>query len=170
MPTKLLPIKPFQETLGSSFCGPAVMKMVLEYYGVEKSESELAVLANKDDILGVSSDDIKRVLESFGLTVETKNFASYDDIQKALDNQIPVIVDWMTRGRNDYPEDDVPDGHNSIVCGLDEKNIYLQDPEVGRMRTITREDFLRVWFDFSSDHIEKWDDLIIRQMISVYKK
>lgn len=169
MDFKLLQVKPFQETLHGSFCGPAVIKMVLEYYGIEKTESKIALLTNKDDELGISDQDIKRVLESFNLKVEIKNFASFDDIQAVLDKNAPVIVDWMTRGRADYEVDEVPDGHYSVVCGLDEENIYLQDPEVGRMRTIPKEDFIRVWFDFTSDHIEKWDDMIIRQMIVVYK-
>lgn len=98
----MLPVKPFQETLHGSFCGPASLKIVLDYYGVEKSQ-------------------------------------------------------------------EVADGHNSVVVGLNKEYIYLQDPEVGRVRKINRDDFFRVWFDFSSDHIEKWEDMIIRQVIVIYK-
>lgn len=170
MDNHFLPIKPFQETLRGSFCGPAVIKMVLAYYGVEKSEAEVAILSNKDDDLGIGDADIKRTLEKEGLKVEIKNFASFEDIQAALDKKAPVIVNWMTRGRNDYDEDEVVDGHYSIVIGLDEENIYLQDPEVGRVRKIQKEDFYRVWFDFTSDHIEKWEDMVIRQMIAAYQK
>lgn len=166
---KLLPVKPFQETLHSSFCGPAVIKMVLDYYGIEKTESEIAVMANKDEDLGISDQDIKRVLESFGLKVEIKNFASFEDIKSVLEKDVPVIVDWMTRGRSDYDEDELVDGHNSVVVGLDEEYIYLQDPEVGRIRKLLKKDFIRVWFDFTTDHIEKWEDMVIRQMIAVYK-
>ncbi|HBD02016.1 TPA: hypothetical protein DCZ17_00690 [Candidatus Collierbacteria bacterium] len=169
MDTNLLPVKPFQETLHGSFCGPAVIKMVLDFYGIEKSEAEVATLSNKDEDLGISDQDIKRVLESEGLRAVIKNFSSFEDIQSALDEGSPVIVDWFTRGRKDYGEDEVADGHYSIAVGLDDKYIYLQDPEVGRVRKIKREDFLRVWFDFTSDHIEKWEDMVIRQMIAVYK-
>jgi len=169
MDTNLLPVKPFQETLHGSFCGPAVIKMVLDFYGIEKSEAEVAILSNKDDDLGISDEDIKRTLEGEGLKVEIKNFASFDDIQIALDKKAPVIVNWMTRGRADYDEDDLADGHYSVVVGLDEENIYLQDPEVGRLRKLLKEDFIRVWFDFTTDHIEKWEDMVIRQMIAVYK-
>lgn len=165
----LLPVKPFQETLHGSFCGPAVIKMVLDFYGIEKTESEVAGLSNKDEDLGISDQDIKRVLENSGLKVEIKNYADFEDIQTALDKKAPVIIDWMTRGRYDYEEDEVADGHYSVVVGMDEENIFLQDPEVGRVRKIPKEDFIRVWFDFTSDHIEKWEDMVIRQMIAVYK-
>jgi hypothetical protein len=31
--------------------------------------------------------------------------------------------------------------------------LSLQDPEIGRLRKLKRKDFMRVWFDFRSDHI-----------------
>ncbi len=164
----MLPVKPFQETLHGSFCGPACLKMILDYYGVNKSEHELAQLTNKNDELGISSQDMRMVAENFGFKVEIKDFATFKDIQHWLGKDIPVIVNWFSRGRYDYDEDEVADGHNSVVVGLDIGYIYLQDPEVGRVRKIRREDFFRVWFDFSSDHIEKWEDMIIRQIIAVY--
>lgn len=165
----LLQVKPFQETLHGSFCGPAVIKMVLDYYGIEKSEAEVAQLSNKHQDLGISANDIRKVFEDFNLRVEIKNFSSFADIRFALNNNAPVIVDWMTRGRNDYDEDELVDGHYSVVVALDEDSIYLQDPEVGRIRKIPQTDFIRVWFDFTTDYIEKWEDMVIRQMIAVYK-
>lgn len=169
MDTNFLPVKPFQETLHGSFCGPAVIRMILDFYGIEKSEAEIATISGNDPNLGIGENQIISVLESFSLKTETKNFASYQDLENYLSKGIPVIVDWFTRGRADYAEDEVADGHYSIVVGLDATHIYLQDPEVGRVRKISREDFLRVWFDFSTDHIEKWEDLIIRQAIAVYR-
>ena len=169
MDTNLLPVKPFQETLHGSFCGPAVIKMALDFYGLEKTEAEIATLSGNDPNLGIGEKEIKNVLESFSLKTEAKNFANYEDLEKYLSKGIPVIVDWFTRGRADYAEDEVVDGHYSIVVGLDETNIYLQDPEVGRVRKIPREDFLRVWFDFTTDHIEKWEDLVVRQSIAIYR-
>lgn len=167
--TLMLDVNPFQETLHGSFCGPASLKIVLDYYGVEKSEDELAKLTNKDDNLGISDKDIKRVAEELGFKVNIKNFCTYADIEEWLKKGVPIIVDWFTRGRKDYDENEVADGHNSVVIGLDEGFIYLQDPEIGGVRKIDKEDFMRVWFDFKSDHIEDWDDMIIRQLIAIYK-
>jgi predicted double-glycine peptidase len=169
MNTKLLPVKPFQETLHGGFCGPATIKMILDYYGIEKTEAELATLTHKSDELGITDQDTKRVLESFGLNVAIKSFADFTDIKYWLDKDVPVIVDWFTRGRNDDDEDEMADGHYSIAVGLDEESIYLQDPEVGRIRKIPKKDFLRVWFDFLPSNIEKWEDMVIRQIIAVYR-
>lgn len=43
----MLKLKPFQETLNASMCGPASLKIVLNYYGVEATEKELARLVGK---------------------------------------------------------------------------------------------------------------------------
>jgi predicted double-glycine peptidase len=81
---------------------------------------------------------------------------------------VPVIVNWFTRGRSDYGDEETPDGHYSVVVGLDGDHIYLQDPEIGSLRIIEREDFLRVWFDFKPAYITSWDDIILRQLIAIY--
>src|SRR5581483_6319361 len=165
----LLPVQPFQETLHASMCGPASLKMVLAYYGVEKGEQELAQLAGTDPDLGTNATGIKKAAEELGFTVEVKDNSTFEDIQAWLDKEVPVIVNWFTRGRIDYPESDVPDGHVSVVVGLDQEFIYLQDPEIGKLRKIARDDFLRVWFDFKSDHITSWDDMVNRQLIAIYR-
>lgn len=165
----LLSVKPFQETLHAGMCGPASLKMVLAYYGVEKTEAELAKLCGTDPSLGTTDEGIKKAAESLGFTVEIKNNSTFEDIQVWLDKKVPVIVNWFTRGRIDYPESEVPDGHLSVVAGLDDEYIYLQDPEIGKLRKISRDDFLRVWFDFKSIYISSWDDMIIRQLIAIYR-
>jgi predicted double-glycine peptidase len=40
----MLEVKPFQETLHEGMCGPASLKIVLDYFGVNKTENELADL------------------------------------------------------------------------------------------------------------------------------
>ncbi len=169
MQAKLLNVKPFQEKLNAGYCGPAVLKMTLEYYGIEKAEEELATLAGTNEETGTDDKALQRVLESFGLKVTIKNEASFEDIQSWLDKEVPVIVDWFTRGRADYPDSAVADGHYSIVVGLDDGFIYLQDPEIGSLRKLARNDFMKVWFDFCGEQITSWGDIILRQLIAVYK-
>jgi len=164
----LLNVKPFQETLHACMCGPASLKIVLDYYGVDKTEKELAELAGLNPELGINDKDIVRVAESLGFKAEIKNESSFEEIEKWLGKGMPVIVDWFTRGRQDYGDLEVADGHYSVVVGLDDEYIYLQDPEIGGERKIKRENFMRVWFDFSGEYI-KPDELIIRQIIAIYK-
>jgi predicted double-glycine peptidase len=164
----MLKIKSFQETLNASMCGPASLKIVLDYYGAEKTEKELAKLTGAKKDLGTDERGIKRAAESLGFRVQIKNNSNFKDIEKWLDKKVPVIVNWFTRGRQDYSESDVADGHYSVVTGLDEKYIYLQDPEIGKIRKIGKDEFLTVWFDFRGKYI-KANELIIRQIIVIYK-
>lgn len=165
----ILDVKPFQETLHGGYCGPATLKILLSYYGLEKSEEELAQLCGIDKHLGIDDQAIKKVAEQLGFKVEIKNFADYSDMQSWLKKGVPVIVNWFTRGRSDYGDSVVADGHYSVVMGLDDENIYLQDPEIGKMRTIARSEFMKVWFDFRGERIESWDEMVIRQIIVVYR-
>ena len=163
---KLLSVKPFQETLGGGYCGPASLKMVLEYFGESLSEKEIAKHCRRDSELGTSDADIVRAASLYGFNAVVKNNASFADIKQWLKREVPVIVNWFTRGRSDYDDSEVPDGHYSVVVGLDGRNIYLQDPEIGKLRKIRRDDFLRVWFDFEGRYIRP-DELIVRQIIAI---
>ncbi len=164
----MLKIKPFQETLSAGMCGPASLKILLSYYGVEKDEKELAELCGTKKDLGTDDQGIKKAAESLGFKVKIKNNSSFRDIERWLDKSVPIIVNWFTRGRVDYTDADVSDGHYSVVCGLDDENIYLQDPETGSMRKLDKEDFMTVWFDFTGKYI-KPNELIIRQIIAIYR-
>jgi len=168
MNKNLLAVKPFQETLHGGYCGPASLKMVLEYWGINKNEEEVAIACNRDPELGTDDVALKKAAESYGFRVEIENNSSFDSMQGWLDRRVPVIVNWFTRGRSDYGEEEVPDGHYSVVVGLDEEYIYLQDPEIGGLRKLKRDDFMRVWFDFKPAYITSWNDMIIRQLIAVY--
>ena len=166
---KFLKIKPFQETLDRGWCGPAVLKMILEFYGIRKSEKELVRLAGTTFKAGTNANQMQRVLRRFGLKTKLKDNSNFSHIRKYLNKNIPVIVDWFTHGRRDYPDSQVADGHYSIVFGLDKKYIYLQDPEIGKLRKIKRGDFLKVWFDYSGAFLRSKKQFYIRRLIVVYK-
>lgn len=165
---KMLDIKPFQESLHKSMCGPASLKIVSEYYGVELTEKRLAELSGWNESLGVDAAGIAKAAKELGFKVKVKNNSDFGDVKYWLNARVPVIVNWFTRGRSDYQDSEVADGHYSVVAGLDDDFMYLQDPEIGRIRKIRKRDFLRVWFDFKGECI-KPGELIIRQLIAIYK-
>lgn len=165
---KILPIQPFRETLYKGYCGPASLKMILQYYGIEKTEAELVKLMGINNDQGTDAEKIQKTAKSFGLKCDLKNNSDFQDIEKYLDQKIPIIANWFTRGRNDYPDSAIADGHYSVVVGLDKNFIYLQDPEIGKIRKIQKDDFKRVWFDFKGKYIRP-NELIIRQIIAIYQ-
>jgi predicted double-glycine peptidase len=152
----MLPVKPFRQTSG--FCGPASLKIVLEYYGIHKTEKELVKLTGCTKKTGTSAKGILDAAKKCGLKGNTKDNTTLKDIKSYLTKKIPVIVDW-------FSEDE---GHYSVVVGLDKKKIYLQDPERGHLKTIPIETFMRIWFDFSGEYLKSKKDLILRRLIIVY--
>src|SRR3990167_6340765 len=68
----LLQVKPFQETLNAGMCGPASLKIVLAYYGVHKSEKELARLCQHSKKLGVTNEQMEQAARSLGFRVRSE--------------------------------------------------------------------------------------------------
>lgn len=141
-------------------CGPASLKMVLDFIGIEKTENELAEMTGYIPTKGTKSEGLIKAAKKLGLKVFQKDFAEIEDLKEyVINKKIPVIVDWFS----------TDDGHYSVVVDIDDKNIYMQDPELGNLRTMDLEIFKRVWFDFTGNFLDSKDQLIIRRMIVVYK-
>lgn len=152
----MLAVKPFQQSSG--LCGPASLKMVLEYFGVKKSEKELAKLSKAHPHHGTTAANLVAAAKKLEFKAHYKDFSSLKEIKKYLDKKIPVIVDWWS----------VDDGHYSVVAGLDKKFIYLQDPELGKINKLDLITFQRNWFDFEGEILKKNQAVFVRRLIVVY--
>jgi len=143
--------------------------MVFSYFGMDVSEEELAQRTEATRDLGTTAEKMKAAAEKYGLQAEIQNGCELQDITAWLEKDAPVIVDWFTRGRDDYAEDiSSADGHYSVVNGIDDIHIYLQDPEIGKERKMRKDIFERVWFDFEGDRIRP-NELIVRQIIAIHR-
>ena len=164
-----LKVPPFKQT-DASRCGPASVKMVLDYYGIIASEDEVAKSCNHTFERGCSNEDMKTALEKYGLSVEIKQDNSFDDVSSWVKKKVPVIVDWFTGGIAPSLRD-FPNGHASVVVGIDANNIHIIDPENGKVRSIKKKDFIRVWFDWKNNNqTPNKESLLLRLMIIATKK
>jgi len=154
---KLLKLKSFRQSPG--LCGPASLKIVLEYYGIEKSEQELTKMCGATAKNGVEAEPIIAVAKKLGLKGFIKDHSNLNDLAKYLAKKIPIIVDWFS----------TDDGHYSVVVGLEKKFIYLEDPELGGLNKIKIDVFYRNWFDFKGNFINKPSDLIIRRILVIHQ-
>lgn len=153
----MLKVKPYKEKPG--MCGPACLKMVLQYFGRQMSEQRLAKLCGWTKAKGVKSEAVLKVAKGLGFQGFIKDFATVSDLwHYVLKKKIPVIVDWFSRD----------DGHSSVVVNINRENIYLLDPEFGLVRSMKLGIFKRVWFDFPGDYIKTKRQLIIRRMMVIY--
>lgn len=121
-------------------CGPASLKAVLAYYGVNKTEAELARLAGANPEDGTKPLGIARAARALGFQAEVQDNISLGDVKKWLSEGVPVIVDWWS----------TDEGHYSVVTAIRDGSVYMKDPELGTERAMPMADFERVWFDFES--------------------
>jgi len=157
----MIKLKPFRQTPG--LCGPASLKMVMDYYGVSVSEKEIARVSGATKEKGTSIKGLIKAARHFGFKTSLKKNSSLKDLEYFVKTKIPVIVDWF----------DEDDGHYSIVVDIDKKNVVLMDPALRkilifiRRKVFPREIFLRVWFDFPGKLIKDKKDLVLRLMLVV---
>ncbi|MEX2010386.1 MAG: cysteine peptidase family C39 domain-containing protein [Parcubacteria group bacterium] len=125
-----------------SFCGPASLVSLLDYYGVRISEKELGRLCGTTISKGTEPEDLIRVLKKLGFKVFSKEQGTWSEIREIVSRGTPVLVNWWS----DY---ELPsDGHYSLVYRMTDKSIYLMDPELGGYRRMQRAKFMRQWYDF----------------------
>jgi predicted double-glycine peptidase len=150
-------LKPVLQSPG--LCGPAALRIVLDYYGIAASEEKLAKLSHATESKGTTAEGMIKAARSFNLQVLLKDDSSLADLNYFVKRKIPVIVDW-------FSEDD---GHYSVVSRLDSKRIFLVSPSsrISEAKELKMpvEKFLRVWFDFPGPFIKRKKDLVLRRMI-----
>lgn len=155
---KHLPIKP--HTQKPSYCGPACLKMLFAFHGLHETEKKIGEIAGTTFELGTPLAGMKQAAEHFGFTFRHKDLSNFSDIKRLLEKNIAPIVAWFLE----------TEGHYSVVVGLDEKFIYLQDPYIGKKRRLDRVTFYRVWFDFTGDFIKDPKKIYLRRLIYLQKK
>lgn len=159
----MIKLAPFEQS--RSMCGPAALKILLQYYGVDESEEELRRLTGATFAEGTAGESIVAAAQRLGFEAFSKDLASFKDIRYyVLKRKIPVIVNW-------FPPDHGfrSDGHYSVVVDIKRETICLQDPAIGDMRHLLLSEFLPWWFDYPGKYMRTKDDLILRRMIVIEK-
>lgn len=165
----MINIYPFKQT-DDSRCGPAVIKMILSYYGIDALEEDICQRCEHTYELGCTDLQMKKAIESYGLGCAIIDNSDLADVEYWIRHKVPLIVDWFSPG-DITSLGDMPNGHASIIVDIDVNNVYLLDPEIGAIRAILRDEFLRCWFDWREDpFIQRCDDLVLRQIMVVYPK
>jgi len=137
-------------------CGAACAQVILSYYGIDQREDRIAEQFGTTEDSGTSPDQLIAGFESYGLTAAMKEDTTLEYLSVNLQNKIPTMVAvqaWLET----YPPSDWnqnwEDGHWVIVIGMDEDNIYFEDPSLlGTRGWMTQEEFLERWHDYIGDY------------------
>ena len=136
-------------------CGPATLSMILNWYGVKASQSELGDKMRPYQIPSGDNDDktiftyeFTEWAQKYGLKAVDRRNGDIELLKHFTANGIPVVVKtWL------HPGEDI--GHFRIVRGFDEgSGVIIQDDSYeGPNKKISYFDFLGMWQPFNYDYI-----------------
>lgn len=138
-------------------CGPAALEMVLAYYGVRISEMRLRKKLHTESsplLAGTSHGHLIDLARSLGFFSYANEGAELDEVQLFLHRKMPVLVD--------YTEPSSDEGHYSVVIGMENDHVILNDPWNGPEFCLTQHRFLERWHD-PLTHSRRWMLVLARQ-------
>jgi len=133
-------------------CGASALQAVLMFWGKEYGETELMDKLHTDPKDGTNPRDIVRVAQDLGLKAELRDNLALSDLEAPLKHGLPVIVAlqaWRDGEDMNRPWSEVwESGHYMVLIGMDEKNLYFEDPSLlGSRGFIPRTEFVERWHD-----------------------
>jgi ABC-type bacteriocin/lantibiotic exporter with double-glycine peptidase domain len=136
---------PYHKQNKDHTCGPASLRMVLEFLGIIKTENELEKLAETVEE-GTTPEKLSNAAKSLGLHCYIKSPSSEQEVKNIIDSGLPVIVSYF----------DTDELHYTVLVGYDENKFYFNDPWNGDdpVPEMEIEKFIPLWYD--RDNLEKW--------------
>ena len=131
-------------------CGVACFQAVMRYWGGEDLREDQLIEFLNTTYEGADPEDLMQGAEKKGFRVEIRENLTLDDLKKSIEEGIPVIVGaqaWKEENQSWETDDS---GHYMVVIGVDNKNVYLEDPSIlGSRGYIPRDEFIKRWHDLS---------------------
>jgi ABC-type bacteriocin/lantibiotic exporter with double-glycine peptidase domain len=87
---------------------------------------------------GTTGTNLMKGAKRFGFNAEVIDDSNFRTIAKWLRRGVPVIVDWMSTASSGRGHAAMARRHYSVICGLGNEHIVLQDPAVGGRRRLSR--------------------------------
>ncbi|MCH8295656.1 C39 family peptidase [Candidatus Poribacteria bacterium] len=129
---------------GSKSCLVISVKMVLDGYGVYRTEEEIGTVIEYDPVLGASIMNIDLLPEAWGVMTESGEI-ELERVKQEIDCDTPVIV-VVEAHYLPYREASIRANHTLVVVGYDDDNIYVNDALLPEAPTaIPVGDFLKAW-------------------------
>ena len=113
--------------------------MILEYYGIEKSEKELRILFKTTPLYGTLWEFVESEIRKIGFELVWKKFWSIEEAGSLLEQSIPVTVG--IKGKTDK------DKHVVVLVDINEEHITVADPDNGELVEISMQKFLDMWIE-----------------------
>ncbi|MDI6762129.1 MAG: C39 family peptidase [Thermodesulfobacteriota bacterium] len=143
---------PYFKQEKSTTCGPACIRMVLEYNGVRISEIELEDIF-ETSWLGNTCEELASGVEKLGLLSEVVENFTLESLKEIIERGIPIIAlldpAVLYGGVQGF-------GHFVTITGLEQNVIYYHDPDMGIELAKDVQLFFIAWKKFSLKGVTIW--------------
>jgi len=147
-------IVPYHQQNRDFTCGPACLRMVLEYWNVQQDEVLLSMLC-KTTIAGTGLAEIAEAAQKLGFAAEWKRNAKVHDLTTSLKKGLPIMTMVDARLLHDI-ELPVPVGHMIVIFAIDTNTIFYHDPEAGAEQSVSRPIFIQAWENLRKGMVIIW--------------
>lgn len=116
--------------------------MVLAYFKKPCPDQKRLASIMQTDLVGEHGTQHRKLadyLRKHGLVAHPVRGGSLKEIRTALSNHLPVIVHYLEPAEND--------DHYSVITGMTNSHIVLNDPWNGKDLSFTHRELLRRWHD-----------------------
>ncbi len=117
-------------------CFATCVRMILEYYGIEKSESDLRILLKTTPrfgtICGIAEKEIKRL----GFELEWKRNWTLEELDDLVSQSMPAIAGFISKSE---------DTHAVVLTDISDMHVMMVDPEIGELIRLEKLRFLELW-------------------------
>lgn len=142
-------------------CAPASLQMLLEFFGVYKSQKELAKKLKTTAKDGTGHERIIDFVAKHGFFCYASDNSTLEEIKGFIKRGYPVLVNFIE------PSDE--EGHYALIVGINKNEIILNDPWNGRGFKISKADFKKRWRD-SKNKYKQWMMVISRENFNLGKQ
>ncbi len=153
-----LKIKLFKQS--KSFCGPASIKIVMDYYGIRKSEQEWANITCATKRSGCTPKQITSGIKKLGYRINNKINSTLKEVKNLIRNKIPVIIYWEpVKGY----------GHYSVLAGVDSSNVFIANPRKSKITKMSIDEFIEKWHDEFGKKGDQHEIIVIKKPNKTYR-
>lgn len=131
---------PFYSQKFDYSCGAATLRMVLAYWGINRSETTIARMAGTTKQHGTSPTGLVNAIRSMDLSYKRSAQAQLADISAALRRGRPVLIHYREPGEES--------SHYALVVGMNDKEIIMHDAYHGKDFILSRAEFRRRWIGY----------------------
>jgi len=161
---------PIQDRQGTRYtCGADCVQKIMEFYGEDYREMDLARILKSDPEHGTYVNNIVEFLRHRGLTAVVKQKMNVSDLIWHIDRNIPVIIMLQAWGSNEKFKKNYRNewdcGHFVVVIGYTADFILISDPALFNTGFIPRVELKCRWHDTDESGIKTY-----QLGISVYGK